>query len=407
MEILSNTEALSHCRQLSNLIDDLVKKSENGLLFSDYMNLVLYEPKLGYYTGGSIKFGSKGDFITAPEISPYFGASIAQTISPVIQHFRNGRHIAKILEFGAGSGALASSILLELQQLNTLPHVYQILEVSPDLQQRQQEHIHQFIKEHQIPVAIEWLTAMPVEFDGIILANEVIDAIPVDVIVKRSDAWYYRGITINPDACSPSFSDHWLWTDLNVVPTQELPTYLLEHADEFTEGYQTETHLRAQSWLSTIAKSMRQGLLITIDYGFPAKEYYHPQRSQGTLIAHHQHHSIDDLFYLPGLCDLTAHVQWSSLNQVAQTQGLELIAYLSQGAYLLDAGIGELLLANVDMHDPKQFLPQSNALQKLISEAEMGELFKVAAWSMNRLQDKSLDELMNTLPGFRGRMRLL
>ena len=115
MEILSNTEALSHCRQLSNLIDDLVKNSENGLLFSDYMNLVLYEPKLGYYTGGSIKFGSKGDFITAPEISPYFGASIAQTISPVIKHFRNGRHIAKILEFGAGSGALASSILLELQ----------------------------------------------------------------------------------------------------------------------------------------------------------------------------------------------------------------------------------------------------------------------------------------------------
>jgi SAM-dependent MidA family methyltransferase len=407
MEILSNTEALSHCRQLSNLIDDLVKKSENGLLFSDYMNLVLYEPKLGYYTGGSIKFGSKGDFITAPEISPYFGASIAQTISPVIQHFRNGRHIAKILEFGAGSGALASSILLELQQLNTLPHVYQILEVSPDLQQRQQEHIHQFIKEHQIPVAIEWLTAMPVEFDGIILANEVIDAIPVDVIVKRSDAWYYRGITINPEASSPSFSDHWLWTDLKVVPAQELPAYLLEHADEFTDGYQTETHLRAQSWLSTIAKSLRQGLLITIDYGFPAKEYYHPQRSQGTLIAHHQHHSIDDLFYLPGLCDLTAHVQWSSLNQVAQTQGLELIAYLSQGAYLLDAGIGELLLTNVDMHDPMQFLPQSNALQKLISDAEMGELFKVAAWSMNRLQDKSLDELMNTLPGFRGRMRLL
>ncbi len=407
MEILSNTEALSHCRQLSNLIDDVVKKSENGLLFSDYMNLALYSPKLGYYTGGSMKFGSKGDFITAPEISPYFGASIAQTISPVIQHFRNGRHIAKILEFGAGSGALASSILLELHQLNTLPHVYQILEVSPDLQQRQQEHIRQFIKEHEIPVAIEWLTAMPVEFDGIILANEVIDAIPVDIIVKRADAWYYRGITINSEASSPSFSDHWLWTDLQVVPVDELPDYLVEHADEFEEGYQTETHLRAQSWLSTIAQSLRQGLIITIDYGFPAKEYYHPQRSQGTLIAHYQHHSIDDPFYLPGLCDLTAHVQWTTLNQVAQAEGLELVAYLSQGAYLLDAGIGELLLARVDMHDPMQFLPQSNSLQKLISEAEMGELFKVAAWSMNRLQDSSLDELMNTLPGFKGRMRLL
>ncbi len=407
MEILSNTEALSHCRQLSILIDEVIQKSDNRLLFSDFMDLALYSPTLGYYTGGAMKLGSKGDFITAPEISPYFGASIAETISPVIQHFRAGRHIAKILEFGAGSGALAASILLQLHQLNTLPHVYQILEVSPDLQERQKTHLQQFIKEHQIPVAIEWLSAMPVEFDGVILANEVIDAFPVDLIIKKADGWYYRGITQNPHASSPSFSDHWIWIDYQKVPIEDLPTYLRENDTDLPVGYQTETHLRAQSWIAMIAKSLRQGLLMTIDYGFPAKEYYHPQRAQGTIIAHHQHHSINDLFYLPGLCDLTAHVEWTSLNQVALNEGLDLIAYLSQGAYLLDAGIGQLLLSNADINDPMRFLPQSNALQKLISEAEMGELFKVAAWSMNRLKDDSLDELLNTLPGFRGRMRLL
>lgn len=407
MEILSNTEALSHCRQLSILIDEVIHQSGNRLLFSDFMDLALYSPQLGYYTGGAMKLGSKGDFITAPEISPYFGASIAQTISPLVQHFRDSRHIAKILEFGAGSGALATSILLQLHQLNTLPHVYQILEVSPDLQERQKTRIYQLIKEHQIPVAVEWLSAMPAEFDGVILANEVLDAFPVDLIIKKEDGWYYRGVTQNPNATSPSFSDHWQWIDDWQVPTDELPAYLLQHDNNYPMGYQTETHLRAQSWMAMIAKSLRQGLIMTIDYGFPAKEYYHPQRTQGTIIAHHQHHSIDDLFYLPGLCDLTAHVEWTSLNQVAANEGLELVAYLSQGAYLLDAGIGQLLLSSADINDPMQFLPQSNALQKLISEAEMGELFKVAAWSMNRLKDDSLDELLNTLPGFRGRMRLL
>jgi SAM-dependent MidA family methyltransferase len=407
MEILSNTEALSHCRQLSMLIDEVIQQSDHQLLFSDFMNLAMYSPKLGYYTGGAMKFGSKGDFITAPEISPYFGASIAQTLSPVIQHFRNSRHIAKILEFGAGSGALATSILMQLHLLNTLPHVYQILEVSPDLQERQKSQILQFIKEHQIPVAIEWLSSLPTEFDGVIIANEVIDAFPVDIIVKRAEGWYYRGVKINPHATSPTFSDHWQWTDCHKVPLNELPADLVQNDLDLPIGYQTETHLRAQSWIATIAKSLRQGLLLTIDYGFPAKEYYHPQRVHGTIIAHHQHHSIDDLFYLPGLCDLTAHVEWTSLNEVATKEGMELIAYLSQGAYLLDAGIGQLLLSSSDINDPLQFLPQSNALQKLISEAEMGELFKVAAWSMNRLQDTSLDELLNTLPGFRGRMRLL
>jgi SAM-dependent MidA family methyltransferase len=407
MEILSNTEALSHCRQLCKLIDDVIQKSGNKLLFSEFMDLALYSPKLGYYTGGAMKFGSKGDFITAPEISPYFGASIGETIAPIIQHFRNSRHIAKILEFGAGSGALATSILLQLHHLNALPHVYQILEVSPDLQERQKTLIHQFIKEHQISVAIEWLSTMPAEFDGVILANEVLDAFPVDLIIKREDGWYYRGIKQNPEATSPTFSDHWLWTDCQKVLPKDLPAYLIEHDHELPLGYQTEINLRAQSWITMIAKSLRQGLLMTIDYGFPAKEYYHPQRTQGTIIAHHQHHSIDDLFYLPGLCDLTAHVEWTSLNQVALSNGLELVAYLSQGAYLLDAGIGQLMLSNTDINDPIAFLPQSNALQKLISEAEMGELFKVAAWSMNLLTDDSFDELLNTLPGFRGRMRLL
>lgn len=407
MEILSNTEALDHCRQLSNLIDAAVDKSTHGLFFSEFMNFALYAQGLGYYTAGAYKFGQKGDFITAPEISPWFGATIAQTIAPVLQHFRSSRHSARILEFGAGSGALAKSVLQQLQIMGTLPDVYQILEVSPDLIDRQQSLLLKFKQEHQIPTAIEWLQVMPPEFDGVILANEVIDAFPIDVIVKREDGWYYRCVGKNPAASLPDFSDHWQWQDGPKVPLDELPSYLLENDEQFVLGYQTEIHAQALAWIEQIAQHLRQGMLLTIDYGFPEKEYYHPQRTSGTLIAHHQHHSIDQVFYLPGLCDLTAHVEWSGLNLRAQKKGFQLIAYLSQGAYLLEAGIGQLLLANADVHDPLTFLPQSNALQKLLSEAEMGELFKVCAWSMNRLQDPTLQTVCEQLPGFTGRMRLL
>jgi SAM-dependent MidA family methyltransferase len=186
-----------------------------------------------------------------------------------------------------------------------------------------------------------------------------------------------------------------------------LPSFLRDNEADFPVGYQTETHLQAQSWIKTLAKMLRQGMIMTFDYGFPAKEYYHPQRTQGTLIAHHQHHSMENVFYLPGLSDITSHVEWTTLDQIARNEGLHLMSYQSQGAYLLSAGIGELLIASVDMHNPTEFLPHSNALQKLISEAEMGELFKVIAWSMNRLQDSTLDEVLGNLPGFTGRMRSL
>lgn len=407
MQILSNSEALDHCRQLSNLIDDAVEKSSNGLLFSDYMNLALYAPNLGYYTAGAYKFGEKGDFITAPEISPLFGATLAQTIAPVLKYFLQSNQPSHILEFGAGSGKLATNILQELLHLDALPDVYRILEVSADLQQRQKDFISCFLKEHQIPTKVEWINVLPDTFDGVILANEVLDAFAVDIIKKSENGWYYRGLTKNLDAKSPDFTDHWTWVDCHPVPLHELPEYLLNHSSELPVGYITETQLRAHSWMASIAEMLRQAIVITIDYGFPAREYYHPQRNHGTLMTHHQHHSLEQPFYLPGLCDLTAHVEWTSLNAIAEKKGLKQLAYLSQGAYLLEAGIGEIFMRRFDMNDPSIFLPQSNALQKLVSEAEMGELFKVAAWSSNQKHDPVFENLLEVLPGFTGRMRLL
>ncbi|MBJ7474317.1 MAG: SAM-dependent methyltransferase [Polynucleobacter sp.] len=407
MEILTNTEALAHCRQLSNLIDSEVKKSFGWLPFSHYMELALYAPNLGYYTAGSIKFGSQGDFITAPEISPWFGAAVTQTLIPVLSYFSNQSLPSQILEFGAGSGALAQSILLTLKRQNQILTTYSILEVSPDLQAIQKKRLQAFVQEHHILTSIEWLVELPKNFSGVVLANEVLDAMPVDLIIKRADGWHYLGITVNPNPRSPSFSDHWIYCDGPLVAGEDLPTYLQSSQVELALGYTTEIHSRAKAWTQTLAEQLRQGIFLTFDYGFPAKEYYHPQRNKGTLIAHHRHHSIDDVFYLPGLCDITAHIEWTSMNQVAQTAGLNLIGYSSQGAYLLNAGIGQLLLDQLDPHDAKNYLPQANGVQKLLSEAEMGELFKAVAWYKNSSNDPAFEEVAASLPGFTGKLRLL
>jgi len=407
MEILTNSEALQHCSLLSNLIDKDIKKNEGWISFSQWMNHALYAPQLGYYTSGSFKFGSKGDFITAPEISSLFGATLANTIAPVLEYFSNQKAIRTILEFGAGSGKLCQDILERLLELNQLPEHYLILEVSPDLIDRQQSRLRNFLQERNISTKIEWLSEMPKDFKGVILANEVLDAIPFDLIIRKGDQWLYQGVVINPTPSSPSFSDHWLWQTGNEVPANILPDYLTQSTQSIPENYLTEIHPRSHAWMDMIALNMSQGLIIAIDYGFPEHEYYHPQRTQGTHIAHHRHQSIPDMFYLPGLCDITSHVEWSSLNRVAARAGCSLAHYQSQGAYLLHAGIGDLFMSTVSPADSIRYASEAHAFQKLISEAEMGELFKIIAWCKNLPASVEFENLCANLPGFTNRQRLL
>ena len=407
MEILTNSEALQHCTLLSNLIDEDIKKNGGWLPFSQFMNHALYAPQLGYYTSGSFKFGAKGDFITAPEISPLFGATLANTIAPVLEYFSVQKEVKAILEFGAGSGKLCQDILDRLLEIDQLPDQYFILEVSPDLIDRQQSRLRSFLQERNVTTKIEWLTEMPKDFKGVILANEVLDAIPFDLIIRKGDKWNYQGVTSNPTPSSPSFSDHWLWHIGEEVPADLLPDYLKDSSQLYPENYLTEIHPRSNAWTDMIAHHVSQGLIIAIDYGFPEHEYYHPQRTQGTHIAHHRHQSIPDMFYLPGLCDITSHVEWSSLNRVAARAGCSLTHYQSQGAYLLHAGIGDLFMSKVSPSDSLRYTSEAHAFQKLISEAEMGELFKIIAWCKNLPGSIEFENLCANLPGFTNRQRSL
>ena len=407
MEILTNSEALQHCQLLSNLIDQNIKNNNGWLPFSQFMDLALYSPQYGYYTSGTFKFGLGGDFITAPEISNLFGATLGKTIAPILDYFSKKNNPSNILELGAGSGKLCRDVLMYLKDIDQLPDQYFILDLSPDLIDRQKNTLQKFLVENQIKTNIEWISDIPNEFNGVILANEVLDAIPFDLVIYKNNKWYYQGVKINPSAQSTTFSDHWLWEDGLEVPHDVLPDYLQQPSVIYPENYITEIHPRSHALVKMIAEKLSEGIFIAIDYGFPEHEYYHPQRNQGTHIAHHQHHSIPDMFYLPGLCDITSHVEWSSLNQTAAQAGMGLVHYQSQGAYLLHAGIGDLFLEQIDPTDSRVYIAASHAFQKLISEAEMGELFKIIAWNKNMSGNIEFENLCANLPGFTNRQRLL
>jgi SAM-dependent MidA family methyltransferase len=269
------------------------------------------------------------------------------------------------------------------------------VEISPDLAERQQERISKTISDLKSKTQTQWLSQLPKDFKGVILANEVIDAIPCDAIIYQNGFWYWRGV---------SFEDNqFTWKVGAPVEQALLPESLL--SGNFSEGYVTELHTPANAWMHQVAQHMHSGLFLTFDYGFPESEYYHPQRLEGTLMAHHRHHAIQDPFYLPGLCDLTTHVDWSQIARSALTENVDDVYLTNQASYLLDAGIGDIALEIGDPSNPETFLPISNSLQKLLSEAEMGELFKAFAFS------KNLDQLvpgysLEDLPGLRGRNRL-
>jgi SAM-dependent MidA family methyltransferase len=395
MDITLTSLETEHSELLKDKIASQIASQGGWMPFSRYMEIALYEPGMGYYSAGAHKLGAGGDFTTAPELSPLFGAAICTTLLPVLESLKEKGLPTQILEFGAGTGTLASSILSRLHDLEFSLDRYDIIEISPDLAQRQQKRLGNIVKELELSTQRHWLNELPRNFKGIILANEVIDAIPCDAIIYQNGFWYWYGV---------SFKDgKLLWKVGSPVEQALLPESLL--SGNFSEGYITELHAPANAWMHQVAKHLDTGLFLTFDYGFPESEYYHPQRLEGTLMAHHRHHAIQDPFYLPGLCDLTTHIEWSQIARSALAENADDVFLTNQAAYLLDAGIGDIALEIGDPSDPETFLPISNALQKLLSEAEMGELFKAFAFS------KNLDTLLpgyslENLPGLRGRNRL-
>ena len=385
MNLTPSSAELTQSEELSKVIRNAITQHGGKISFSKYMELALYTPILGYYSGSASKLGSTGDFITAPEISPLFGASITQTLLPILENLQKIGKPLEILEFGAGTGKLALSILDELQKLEFEIDYYKILDLSADLIERQKEFLSGRSEN------IQWLTALPNQFDGIILANEVLDAMPVEIISMTQGKWHYQWVTTNKNG-------------FEFIPGDEVPASLIPNElaqISLPDGFTTELHLNAGAWIKSISTMLDTGALLAFDYGFPAREYYHPQRNQGTLMLHYKHHAVQDPFYLPGICDITAHVDWTGIANAAHPHQMNLLGYTNQAAYLLDAGIGELALRDANPNEADSFLKISNNLQKLLSEAEMGELFKVMCLG------KNLEFSEGELPGFRGRPRAL
>jgi len=360
-------DAQSASHSLQHLIAGEIAASGGWISFERYMELALYAPQVGYYSGGSSKLGKEGDFTTAPEISPLYGATLAHLAAEVIAASPQVANV--LLEFGAGTGKLARDILTELQAREALPEKYFIVEISAQLRARQQETLAAFAP------LVEWLDALPETFSGVVVGNEVLDAMPVRLAIKAEEGWQERGVTVDATG-RLQFADR---------TVSDLPVAQIPEAEPLPAGYLTELSPVAIGFMRTLGRMLASGpgaLAILPDYGFPAAEYYLPDRDQGTLMCHYRHHAHTDPFYWPGLQDITAHVDFTAMAVAAVEEGAEVLAYTSQGAFLLNAGIGELLL-RTSPEDSLRYLPLANGMQKLISPAEMGELFKVLAIGKN------------------------
>jgi SAM-dependent MidA family methyltransferase len=354
-------DAMIASRALQKLIANDIRRNSGWISFARYMELALYAPEYGYYSGGSAKLGKDGDFTTAPEITSLFGETLAHVAAGLM-----AQSAPQILEFGAGTGKLARDILTELAASGVSIHRYSIVELSGELRARQQQTLRGFPQ-------VTWLDNFPASFSGVVIGNEVLDAMPVSLVVKTEHGWRERGIGLSEKklvyrdhACDPAL-------------IAQIPD-----ADLLPVGYLTEVHPIAAGFMSSLASMLSAGFdhsglggaAILIDYGFPAREYYLGQRAQGTLMCHYRHHAHDDPLYLPGLQDITAHVDFTAMAHAAVRGGLDVIGYMSQAAFLLAAGIGDVLL-RTSPTDKLRYLPKANAVQRLTSPAEMGELFKV------------------------------
>jgi SAM-dependent MidA family methyltransferase len=386
--------ALRHSRVLAELIHGQIAAADGWIPFEQYMRLALYTPGLGYYSGGAAKFGQEGDFVTAPELSPLFGRAVARQAAQVLEALEAG----DILEFGAGTGKLALDLLLELEKLGSLPKQYFILEVSAELQQRQRYLFEKFAA-HLLP-RIAWLKHLPPRFSGFILANEVIDAMPVHLVAWRGADLFERGVALRNGKFT--WCERWLTKgkDTGAKGKEELfeaaqelnPQIQSGNNDRGDDGgasessdeyeYISEINLSARHFMHSLGNMLEKGVILLIDYGFGQSEYYHPQRNHGTLMCHYRHRVHDDPFYLPGLQDITSHVDFTAIARMADNSGLELMGYTTQAHFLINCGITEIL-ARTPPENMKDYLPLANQLQKLVSPAEMGELFKAIAFGRN------------------------
>jgi SAM-dependent MidA family methyltransferase len=347
-------------KQIRRAID----QSSHGIPFDHFMEMALYAPGLGYYVAGSRKFGETGDFITAPQVSPLFAQCMARQAAPVLEQLGQG----DVLEFGAGTGLLAADMLLELERLGRLPRYYAILEVSPELQMRQRETLQQ--RAPHLIDRVLWIGRMPDAFDGFVVANELLDAMPVS---------RFRIGKGGVEESFVSYGDSGLEEHFLEVETPRLATAVEQlccAVGELPTGYVSEINLRQASWLQALANSLRRGAVILVDYGYSAREYYHAQRARGTLMCHYRHRAHADPFRWVGLQDITSYVDFSAVARVALEADFHLSGYTTQAHFLLANGL-DALLADSDPTDVAQHMALMQGVKRLTLPSEMGERFKV------------------------------
>ena len=343
-----SAEALAHSAQLAEHIRHAMTANGGSIPFREFMQMALYEPGLGYYVAGSRKIGKDGDFITAPEISPLFSQCLANQCAQVLTALGGG----DILELGAGSGIMAADMLARLETLNCLPEHYQILDLSPELRERQHHTLQQHVP--HLLARVEWLERLPATpLRGVIIGNEVLDAMPVELFTLLDGERVIRHVEIQGDG-------------FGLV---NLP-----------QGYTSEFNPALPGWMQSMADVLEAGALLLIDYGYEQADYYHPERSNGTLICHYQHRVHDNPLIYPGLQDITASVDFTAVAEAGLDAGLELAGYTTQAMFLANNGLEELFIQALETH-PNNPYKLAQQIRTLSLPAEMGERFKVIAFN--------------------------
>ena len=360
--------ALKLSQNLREKIRLAILENNGSIGFEQYMQMALYEPALGYYSAGSSKFGEQGDFITAPELSSIFSRCLAKQCQQVLSEISSGC----ILELGPGTGVMAIDILRELERNNVLPSIYYMLEPSADLRQRQQQRVKNEIP--HLEERIIWLEHLPEKMiEGVILANEVIDAMPVKRIVFDHEIEEYA-VTCESES-SGQIRFQWVnkkfdQKSMNIV--QELLDTLKE---TLPTPYTTEINFYLKPWLNSLNDILDKGLILISDYGYPRQEFFHPQRHAGTLICHYRHHAHDDPFLYPGLQDITASVDFTAVAEAAVDIGLHVSGFTTQAHFLIACGLDEIV-SDYDSDDVAKKVEITHQVSKLTMPGEMGEKFK-------------------------------
>jgi SAM-dependent MidA family methyltransferase len=365
-------------QRLTDLIRTEITRAGGAIPFARFMELALYAPGFGYYSAGKHKFGAAGDFVTAPELGPVFAQCVARQCAQILGALPH----SDILEAGAGSGVLAVQLLLELERLGQLPARYFILEISSALRARQRALLAE--QAAHLLERVHWLDSLPpAGFRGIVLGNELLDAMPVERFRVGANDGMQLGVGWEENRF------RWRESPANEALRDRLAAF------DLPEGYVSEIGLAAEGWVRSLADILEQGVLLLVDYGFPRHEFYHPQRSTGTLMCHYRHRAHDDPLMLVGLQDITAHVDFTAMAKAGTESGLNLLGYNSQALFLLGCGLDDIAM-QINQSDARAHLQLTNEIKKLTMPHEMGELFKVIAFGRGidipltgfRLQDR-------------------